>query len=210
MSARLGYGRGCKPISLQHEEPREVIWKAIREMKQFTIQGLVSKANKAWVGRIRSTTVRSFINRLESADIVRVIDRSKVSNVAVKKTYGLINDVGPECPSIRSDGTLIQGSVNENMWRTMWIMGVFTVEELAISATTEEISVAITTAKCYCLALQRAGYLVHNLKRNRTYRTIPCRYTGPKPPAIQRVKSVYDHNLKRVVWPEKLADGSAL
>jgi hypothetical protein len=87
------------------------------------------------------------------------------------------------------------GRGREQMWQTMRALGSFTVADLFVAASTDDHPVAESEARTYCQMLQRAGYLSGGAAG---YRLV--RYTGPLPPMIQRIKSVYDPNLKEVVW----------
>ncbi|WP_339636197.1 hypothetical protein [uncultured Sulfitobacter sp.] len=102
----------------------------------------------------------------------------------------------------RAGKPVVQGSGVENMWRTMRMRDTFTPRDLAAHATTDIVSVTEATAKSYCSALLKAGYLkvvqkAIPLKRQAMYRLISN--TGPKPPMIQRTKQVFDPNTGKAV-----------
>ncbi len=210
MTARPGYGRGRKPVNLQPQQPRMVLWDCIRSLKTFTTQELISAANRHSDHRIRSGTALRFLNRLGTAGLVELVQQEKRTGCAVVNHYKLVKDVGPELPRMKTDGSLINGGANENLWRTMWILNTFTARELIVAAVTEEVSISLKTALNYCRALVKAGYLIQNDAKTKTYRTVPNRNTGPQPPAIQRVNAVYDPNLRKVVWPAEMAEGGGL
>jgi len=70
--------------------------------------------------------------------------------------------------------------------------------------------VAETDAKDYCANLAKAGYLVVMTKGKPSgkasvptrYRFNRAKYKGPKPPMVQRLNSVFDPNLGKIVWQE--------
>lgn len=180
-----------KPVDkLNGYDSREAMWAEIRTMKSFTIPEL-----KAAV-RLHSETVREYVIGLLNGGYLNVDHMSnRVS------TYFLVRDVGVDAPRVRKNGSAVtQGQGTANMWRTMRILSVFTAKDLAIAASTETCQIKESTAATYLFYLRAAGYL--QLYQGKVYRFVATRYTGPKPPMIQRVKRVFDPNLKRVMWSE--------
>lgn len=199
-----------KPIHQRDaEETREAIWQAIRETR-----GVDSAPNRPFTaahlwqqtGASRAT-VTEYLTGLHRAGYITAVGKEAGKPGKMPATiYRLIRDHGVEPPRVRRDGTAVtMGMGRENMWRTMRIMGEFTARELAISATTEEVVVAESEARTYCYHLHKAGYLATIGERSgRTgltcYRLLQSRYSGPKPPMVQRVRQVYDPNTRTVVW----------
>jgi len=88
------------------------------------------------------------------------------------------------------------------MWRSMKILKRFSLADLIACSCTEEHPIAVEEAKTYIQYLVRAGYLRKMTKGNAdTASYMMIRWTGPKAPMIQRIKQVWDQNLKVVVWP---------
>lgn len=115
----------------------------------------------------------------------------------------LVKDAGHHAPRLRKDGTAVtQGAGVTNMWRSMRMLGKFSVLDLSLHSSTPAVRVTIETAKAYCGMLLSTGYLRVVQKaepvkgRIAIYRLI--RNDGPKAPMIQRVKQVYDPNTGRV------------
>lgn len=108
-------------------------------------------------------------------------------------------------PRLRKDGTECPPTKRESMWRTMRMIKRFDYRELGVSASTEETPIKEQDAKDYCKHLFKAGYLKVITKATPTspHRYLLVKDTGPKPPMIQRVKQVYDPNIKQVVWQAK-------
>lgn len=191
-----------KPVDQRRpDETRDAIWAAIRETRgkgaapnhPFTLRDIWSET------RASKDTVREYLTGLCRAGIVG------------KQTLGsyiLVRDNGIEAPRVRRDGSEItQGRGRENIWRTIAILQEFTGRELALASSTAEHQVAVTEAETYCEILAKAGYLAIVVKGRphhpARYRHLPSKFTGPKPPQVQRVKQLYDPNLKRVVWTEE-------
>jgi hypothetical protein len=186
--------------------PRQRIWECIRKQaKDFTVMGV----EKATI--IDLFTIRTYVQVLERGGFI--VQTNETEKITDRKHYRLVRDVGVEAPRLDRKGNVIPATGNENMWRTMRIMGDFTAAELAIRASTAEIKVAEQTAKKYLTALSTAGYLIvveegHAFirgvgARQTRYRLAPTKYTGPRPPMIQRTKCVYDPNLAKIVWQEE-------
>ena len=127
----------------------------------------------------------------------------------------LIRDNGVEAPRLKRDGSPVtQGLGTEAMWRSMRIIGSFNGRELAAHASACGIEVKESTAKAYIIVLHAAGYLkvVEAAKlaspgkppAQARYVLAPGKYTGPRPPMIQRTKTLYDPNLAKVVWNEEI------
>lgn len=95
-----------------------------------------------------------------------------------------------------------RGSAPQNIWNAMRGLRAFTPTDLAAHARTDDVVVTSESARSYCQALLRAGYLKVERKavpgrREAIYRLI--RNTGPKPPRERRVRAVVDDNLGEIV-----------
>ncbi|KWF85011.1 hypothetical protein WL94_20305 [Burkholderia cepacia] len=187
--------------------PRQRIWEAIRSQRDdFTPYSVVRAAD------IDKATVHTYLQVLERGGFIEPIGERKA--ISDRKHYRLVRDVGVEAPRLDRQGQPVtQSRGNENMWRTMRIMGDFTPRELAMRASTSDVSITDSTAQSYVKCLSHAGYLTivdpgHAFIRGKgakqaRYRLIASKYTGPRPPMIQRTKSVYDPNLGKIVWQEE-------
>lgn len=186
--------------------PRQRIWEAIRKQaKDFTVMGL----EKATV--VDLYTIRTYVQVLVRGGFI--VQINETTTMTERKHYRLVKDVGVEAPRLDRKGKAVPATGTENMWRTMRIMGDFTSSELAMRASTGEMKVAEETAKTYVRALATAGYLAlieegHPFVRGKgakqsRYRLLASKYTGPRPPMIQRTKCVYDPNLAKIVWQEE-------
>lgn len=195
-----------KPITTEMaggKTPRQRIWELIRGYRH----GGEFELLEVTPGTVNIGTARSYVVVLEKAGIVTVASQTPSG----KKTWTLARDMGLEAPRVDKHGaTVTQGNGNECMWRTMRIIGgSFTAAQLAGLASTGDSHISEQTAKTYCAALAKAGYLAIESKgkglgaggKPTVYRFIPARHTGPRAPMIPRDKAVYDPNLHQVVWP---------
>lgn len=190
-----------KPVDQRRpEEKRQAIWDAIRELGTFTVSDLYCQC------RLSKDSIRDYLNSLHKADYIKRIAGGGPRTLS---TWQLVRDTGIEAPRVRKDGTPVtQGQGREQLWRTMRILGEFSARDLAVNASTETCQIAETEAKSYCSFLEKAGYLAIGRKGHGTgnggiltrYRFIANRYSGPKPPMVQRIKAVYDPNLCKIVW----------
>ena len=180
---------------------RQAIWQTIRaEAEAFTVADLIKATD------ICRDTIRSYLRCLEaSGHIARYFDEFPPG------TYQLVNDVGVEAPRVTKDGKPVtQGLPREQMWRTMKILAAdFASRDLAIAASTESVPVSEVDAKDYCRNLAMAGYLIVITKGKgggkststpSRYRFNRAKNTGPKPPMVQRMQTVFDPNLGQIVW----------
>lgn len=187
--------------------PRQHIWEAIRrQANDFTMHD-IERAS-----RIERATIQTYLIALENGGLIEPLGERKA--IGDRKHYRLVRDNGVEAPRLNRQGQpVMQSRGNENMWRTMRIMGEFSPRELALRATTPDTVVAEDAAKSYVKSLAQAGYLTvvdpgHSFIRGKgakqaRYRLQASKYTGPRPPMIQRTKSVYDPNLGKIVWQEE-------
>lgn len=171
---------------LNGHDSREAMWKVIRKLRIFSVTQIYMETT------LNISSVREYLTGLSKGGFIK-----KMSGGG----YELIKDVGVDAPRVRKDGTTVtQGQGRINMWRTMRILKRFSARELAIAATTESCEVKESSARDYIRHLHLAGYLRHLAEGK--YLFLDVRYTGPKPPMIQRVKRVFDQNLKKVMWSE--------
>lgn len=189
-----------KPVDKQGKhDTREAAWAAMRRLGTFTPPQIRSET---LLGR---DTVRDYIDGLAAAGYIEETGETvHQRGAAYSRVYRVVRDAA-EAPRVRRDGTAVtQGLGREQMWRTMRILGEFSARDLAVTASTEEVLIAYAEAQTYCHYLHRAGYLAATDPggpgRPARYRFLRTRYTGPQPPQIQRVRQVYDANLREVVW----------
>lgn len=186
--------------------PRQRIWEVIRKHRQDFTGYDIEKAT-----RVDTATIRTYVQVLERGGFIE--QTSARVAFTERQHYRLLRDVGAEAPRLDRKGKPIAPTGNESMWRTMRIMGDFTPAELAARASTAQTCIAEATAKTYARALCVAGYLIvveegrpfvrGKGARQTRYRLIPAKYSGPRPPMIQRTKCIYDPNLAKVVWQEE-------
>lgn len=140
-----------------------------------------------------------FLRKLETAGFIKraSTDNSRVFSLVVRQS---------NCPIITATGKeVLIGKRLQNMWNVIRkSRGGFTVEELALDASTEGAVVARNTAKQYCLMLQRAGILVVQKAGKRgesrnIYVLKGSANTGPKPPRRMKATLVFDPNRNAVL-----------
>jgi hypothetical protein len=187
-------------------ETRDAIWATIRRLRSFNLAGLRGDT------RCSAEQVRDYVTGLTAAGYLKKsLPEPPFVKEEVAVTYKLVKDCGVEAPQVRKDGSEItMGKGQEQMWLVMKVLGEFSSLDLAVHASTETVAVTEAGAKSYIHYLHKGGYLamVANGKPGHRkgggvlarYRFLLSRYTGPRPPMVQRVKQVYDPNLKKVVW----------
>lgn len=195
---------GGKPVHLvsvngQHDM-RQALWNVMRELREFGISELEDRT------RICEATIHGYVAALAKGKYLErksdpvLYPPRKGAHIA-KARYALINDVGVEAPRLNAKGEVSrQGCGREQMWRTMRILGSFTTQDLAVSATTEECTVNVGSAREFLKYLAKAGYIVQR-QRGGAWRLV--KNTGPRPPVIQKLPQVFDPNTGKVVWTGK-------
>lgn len=192
---------------------REAVWAEMRRRKRFTMNDLAVATGIAY-GTIRTYVIglerAGYVAREPEKDARRKKSITYVSNQFLSRRYKLVRDTGVEAPRVRRDGEVVtQGLSREAMWRTMRILREFSWRDLASMASTDDVSVHPEDARKYCQALRLAGYLITTSPggpgKQERFRFVASRYSGPRAPMLQRVRQVFDPNLKRVVWPREVA-----
>jgi hypothetical protein len=146
-------------------------------------------------------TVREYVTRLVKGGYLESLPPDQSRQEAFYRLVRRSRDY----PRLRKDGKECPPTKRESMWRTMRMIKRFDYRELGVSASTEDTPIKERDAADYCKHLLKAGYLkvITKATPKSPHRYQLIRDTGPKPPMIQRVKQVYDPNLKQVVWQSK-------
>lgn len=206
---RAGNRRPAQMEMVGGKGSRQRAWEAIRKHAgAFTCCQIARKA------KVDDDTVYTYLVSLERGGYLEC-DKDSCINVQAGAKWTLLKDNGIEAPRLTRDGRpVVQGLGNEAMWRTMRIIGDFNIAELAGHVKAGGVEVTENTAKSYIGDLKKAGYLLVVAEaRSRgigkgavqaRYRLAPGKYTGPRPPMVQRSRSIYDPNLGKVVWQEEL------
>ena len=203
--------RGRKPAHLEMiggKGSRQRAWEEMRKRPEGFTCFKVARAAK-----VDDETLFTYLNSLQRGGF---LTREDFPDMAIQKhsIYKIVKDNGIEAPRVTRDGKPVtQGLGTEAMWRSMRIIGEFNTTELAAHAATSGVTVTHETAKTYIGALFGAGYLLRVAEAKSRgfgkgqvqarYRLAPGKYTGPRPPMIQRTKQVYDPNLSKIVWKEE-------
>lgn len=199
---------GRKPANkLRIDETREAAWAEIRKAGvAFTVK-MVAHAT-----RLSVSSTRDYITGLTAAGYLEKALTSCHHGSTVEYRYTLIKDCGMEAPRVRKDGTIVnQGMGREQLWRALGILAQkgtrFDFRDLRLYASTEKVTVSESDTKHYIRYLLSAGYLIM-VETDKPgvaarYRMLQSKWTGPRPPQIQRVRQLYDPNLKKVVWNEE-------
>jgi len=202
---RQGYRKPAQMELIGGKPPRQRVWEQIRKFKlKFRIYDVARAAN------VDDETVKTYIQSLMAGGyVVRLTDERYE-----RSDYQLIKDTGIEAPRLTRDGQPVtSGMGQEAMWRCMRMLGALDARQLAAHASSSGIEVKVTSAKRYVHMLKKAGYLEVvepcNRRKGRMEKLclIPRMDTGPRPPQIQNVKTVYDPNLNKVMYadePEEL------
>jgi len=201
-----------KPVNkLRAAESRDAVWTEIRSQAQA---GSFSAREIAHSTLLGIDTVRDYLTGLCHAGYLVKVERPMPESFKAQY-YRLERDCGIEAPRVRKDGSEVtQGRGREQIWRALGIMAQkgtrFNARELSFSASTDACPVAEEDVRHFLRYLHSAGYLTQMAPGKpgtlAQYRMIQSKWTGPRPPQIQRVRQLYDPNLKLVVWSEDGGD----
>ena len=176
---------------------REQVWPIIRSFDGcfFAFKQLL------WETDMHETSVRAYLQLLIKAGF---IEQSGYR-------YRLVKDNGIEAPRINSQGEVVTASSkSEAIWRSARILGEFDTRDIMTALTALEIPVSPAYVSDYLINLHKAGYIA-TIKESQPgkkarYRFVASRYSGPKPPKVQRSTAIFDANLQKVVWQSGLMD----
>ncbi|MEP2705206.1 MAG: hypothetical protein ABJQ71_01280 [Roseibium sp.] len=181
-------------------------WRVIRNLAcdgaLFTLRDVAQSSNDR-----EDKCVADFIRRLHAAGFLEITEQRKLPNpwggFAIFNVYRLLKRPS-RTPIVNRDGTLgVQGLSQLQMWVAIRTLNSFDSIELAVTSTSDDVTVQKTTAQRYARHLQDAGYLT--ILRpggpgvQRIWRLKPSMNTGPNPPKILRSKMVYDANLHKIM-----------
>ncbi len=208
-----------KPVHLtssaRKPSGRQSVWEAIRKNRDGFTSISLSQATK-----IERGTLKTYVSGLEKAGFIERIGTelpqsgilgTEAKTQFQKVVYRLINDVGVTAPRVTKDGQpVIQGLIQEQLWRTMRMTSTdWNKRELSVMASTDEVAVSESDAHDYIKHLNAAGYLKVTAKNKGRYSLARYRLiknTGPRAPMIQRIKTVFDPNLCKIVWHEEVCE----
>lgn len=176
-----------------NEKKRQAMWSGIRRLRTFSDRDLYFCLR----GVVTLKSVRRYLASLIKGGYVKLIrvEFNHGTTRQTKRDYQLLKDVGADAPRLDANGKPVQkGIMRRHMWRTMKVLGHFTIRDLAVSSTTEECRIADNTAARYINALTRAGVLIKGKGSPATWRLLPSKYTGPRA-LVERTNEVYDPNL---------------
>lgn len=194
----------------QNETPKPTkarLWAALRKHKArvLDINLLSDYAN------VDPEAARFHLDGWINAGIVERTEGKKVG-ASRQYLYQLLRDMGVDAPLVKADGSPLElGIKNANMWRTMRMLKTFDFRAVEAHASTSAQPVTLETVRTYVRALQQAGYLTlvkpaQGKGKNATRK--PAVYflakdTGPKAPMIQKLRTVFDQNLNKIMWQEE-------
>lgn len=190
---------GRKPVHqerIRGKSNRQRMWEAMRSHAEGFTGYQIARRSK-----VNDATVRSYIQSLEKAGF---LERTAGADHFLEQTLRLIKDIGAEAPAVTRQGKPSSAGLgNEAMWRTLRILGTLSARQLAEHASVSA-TVSLWSARSYLKWLTRAGYVELIVDKpgghNAQYRMISSRYSGPRPPMVQRDGKLYDQNLGQVVF----------
>ncbi|PHS48784.1 MAG: hypothetical protein COB05_04555 [Marinobacter sp.] len=205
VASRKGYRKPAQMELIGGKPPRQRVWEQIRKFKmKFKVYDIARSSD------VDDETVKTYVQSLVKGGYVVRLTEAQYEIAE----YQLLKDTGVEAPRLTRDGQPVTAGLGqEAMWRCLRMLGALDARQLAAHASSSGVEVKVTTSKRYLMMLKKAGYLEvvepcnRRLARMEKLRLIPRMDTGPRPPQIQSVKTVYDPNLNKVMYadePEEL------
>lgn len=174
---------------------RETAWSYMREHDEWTLGDIEQVCD------LHRTTIWLYVRNLMKAGIIEAAGKTSGNT---ERRYRLVQD-SIEMPRVRNDGTIVtQGLGQKRMWTVIRHKRFFVLRDLTALTSDEIHTVSRAAAETYLRYLVKIEYVMaidSEPMSRATYMII--KDTGPLHPEIQRVKQVWDPNLKEVVWPKK-------
>lgn len=201
MAQRKGYRKPAQMELIGGKPPRQRAWEQIRKFRlNFKVFDIARAAD------VDDETVKTYVQSLMKGGFVVRLNEARYEIAE----YQLIRDAGVEAPRLTRDGQPVTAGLGqEAMWRCLRMLGPMDARQLAAHASSSGVEVKVNTARRYLMMLKKAGYLEvvepcnRRLRKMETLRLIPRMNTGPRPPQIQSVKTVYDPNLNKVMYADE-------
>ena len=173
------------------------LWELIRELRtDFTVRDLMSHIP------IHKNTVRQYLKTLVDAGFLAEGLPIALPNDNYAKTYTLIKDNGIVRPVVGKHmfkpSKMVKKS--QKIWLAVKASKTFQARDISFMT-----GVGLTYVKSYLFVLKKARYLKVIKQENHP---APDLYlfvynTGAIAPQIKKDKSVYDANLKKIMWSPK-------
>jgi hypothetical protein len=173
--------------------------------KGFTVSDLAGCTSG-----IANSTVRKWVRDMAKDGELKVIGaRPGIAN-SEKRLYAVTRPRLTPPTVRRPDFIGVAGQVQQQVWNTMRMLSLWTLEELALAASTKERPVSRNAANKYVAALVRAGIVSivkgpaygeigHMGARSGFYKLNPAANSGPAAPQILRAKFVFDINKQKII-----------
>ncbi len=196
MGAKRSYRAAKRMESAGGRGSFQRIWEAIRARREDFTPFLLHSDSGVAAG-----TIGNYLSALRRGGYIeRLNQRHKAAD---QQHFKLVKDCGIEYPRLNANGTPnLRELGTEAIWRTMRIIGEFSVRELTNFASTPERPLSQDTVKLYVRHMVHAGYVVRTSAGR--YRIVLAKYSGPRPPVVGKASYVYDPNLDKVVWEESV------
>lgn len=180
---------------------RDLIWAAIRQLKNFRVRDLEDKT------RVHERTILSYLQVLTQAGI---LEKTKVSveghGSLTRVEYTLLKDMGVNTPKFNKQGINLEDTIQAKVWRAIRVTKKFSLKDMITIIADENKAPSASAVERYLVSLKTAGYLSKK-KNDKIYHLI--NNTGPKAPQIKKTKQIYDPNLKSIVWDNSSDDEEA-
>lgn len=172
---------------------REYLWSVVRSLPgEFTTGDVLAQTN----GERRGTVWR-FVHMLEQAGYVKKVGGEDGAPRRQARHFRVIKRP-TRLPPLDNSGRQGQfGEAKRLMWNVMRSpvgrVG-FTITDLVLYGSTDEVAIHRTTAANFIRVLAKAGYLVEIGRK--TWRLKPSMNSGPLPPLVMTAEFVWDQNRK--------------
>lgn len=176
---------------------RAKIWQSIRKLRTFTIRNIEDET------RFNQGTILTYLKCLTKAGILVKTVEPKSRSCIVSTRYELIKDMGLSYPKVNIHGELLEDSIQTQIWKCVRIHKSLSIQDIIVMLSGMGYDLAYSSLDRYLMALKAAGYLTKK-KGEKNYKLVMAMNTGPLAPMIQKTKQIYDPNIKKVVWSNKM------
>lgn len=192
--------------------PRDRMWAAMIKLHNKA-GGFSPSEVQELAEPVEFDTVCSYLNALTKAKLAEKVSgqgRRNDGDMTATRWRLLVN--WSQAPRVNKLGKVVtQGLGVLAMWRVARIRRTFTPSVMAREASAGQITVKLSTARQYCLALVRSGHFDFVSKGKGGIESVfkLVNDTGPHAPAVTRAKVVFDRNegeLKPIESAQEVCD----
>jgi hypothetical protein len=184
-----------RQLELQVPTTQDGMWGLIQHMHEEGRLISISAMHDAFADQISKVAIALYVGGLARSGYLEPVRRA-----TSEPTWRLVKRQA-ETPRVTRDGVeAVVPTRQAHIWRAMKMLGYFTVDDIVVSAATEDVALPRQAVASYVEQLAAVGYLMMRGDGDkRVFRLKARMNTGPAAPRILSASFVWDPNTLRIV-----------